>query len=168
VSRICREGGSIVWRLLIVVFLAALIATVFIPLKELKELEEQEKVTRLHLVDLWLAEYFYFQGRQRYTDSMDSLLSYINNVRQMRVDTVSVAAIPPGDSIRATDEWRIVGPRERIPLGLIKEFYVSPVDSSAYILVVKDDGISCVIKDRNGLGRIENGSADWLEGRKGG
>jgi hypothetical protein len=156
------------WRLLIVAFLVALVATVFIPLKELKLQEEQEKITRLHLVDLWLAEYFYFQGRQRYTDSVDSLLSYINNVRQMRIDTVSVTAIAPSDSIRPTDEWRIVGPRERIPLGLIKDYYVSPVDFSAYVLVVKDDGISCVIKDRNGFGRIENGVADWLEGRKGG
>ena len=137
-------------------------------MRDLRLQEEQEKITHLHLVDLWLAEYFYFQGRQRYTDSMDSLLSYINNVRQLRVDTVSVTVYQPGDSIRATDMWRIVEPRERIPLGLIKSYYVSPVDSSAYILVVKDDGISCVVKDRNGFGRIENGAADWLEGRKGG
>ena len=166
-KRVCREGGSILWKLLIIVFTVALLATVLLPLRQLKEEERREKLTRLHLIDLYLAETFYFEGRQRYTDQMDSLLSYINNVRQLRIDTVAVGTYYlPSDSIRATDEWRIVGPRERLPMGLIKSVYVSPVDSSAYILVVKDDGISIVVKDRNGYGRIENGSADWLESRK--
>ncbi len=160
-NRILREGGSIFWRVLIVLFAIALLATVIIPQRKMKQDEFNQKLTRLHLVDLYLAEQFFFQGRQYYTSDIDSLLSYINNVRSLRIDTVGVDYYAVADTIRSTDMWRIVAPRERI-----RSPYVSPVDSSSYIIIVKENGVSVTIKDRHGLGRIENGEADWLEGRK--
>ncbi len=164
-NRIFHQGGSIFWKFMMLVFTAALLATIFIPMRQRKIEEQRVLLTRLHLVDIYLAEKFFFEGRQYYTSDSDSLLSYINNVRSMRVDTVSTPLgtyYALGDSIRETDLWKIVEPRQRI-----RRFYVSPVDSSDYLLIVKNEGISITVKDRHGIGRIEDGEASWLHGRKG-
>lgn|GEM_PF-1595511 len=164
-NRIFHQGGSILWKLLLLVFVVALSATIYFPWRQRKIEEHQILLTRLHLVDIFLAEKFFFEGRQYYTSDRDSLLSYINNVRSMRIDTVSTPVgvyYAMGDSIRETELWKIVGPRDRI-----RRFYVSPVDSSDYMLIVKNEGISITVKDRHGIGRIEDGEASWLHGRKG-
>ncbi len=155
------ERGSVFWKLMVLVFLAALVATIIIPQRQRAEELARIQLTRQHLIDLYLAERFFFEGRQYYTSDPESLLSYVNNVRSMRVDTLEIGTVyARGDSIAPTDEWKIVGPRPRIT-----RMYVSPVDSSSYMLIVKNDGVSITVKDRNGLGRIEDGTADWLEGR---
>jgi hypothetical protein len=167
VSRVFRQGGSVLWKILIVVFLFALAASVYLPWKDMREVEYHRRLTQLQLVDLYLAEKFYFQGRERYTPELDSLLSYINNVRLGLVDTVGIAWYAPTDTtVRATDMWKMVGPRERLPLNSIRRIYISPVDSTGYLLIVKDDGVSITVKDRFGFGRIENGTASWLERRR--
>lgn len=161
-NRVANQGGSLFWKLAVVVFAAALAATIIIPQRERAEQDYIVKLTRMHLVDLFLAEEFYFQGRQYYASDPESLLSYINNVRSMRVDTVGIAYYAVGDTtIRDTDLWKIVEPRERLPHNQILSTYISPVDSSTYLLIVKDDGISIIVKDRHGIGRIENGEASW-------
>ena len=148
-SRVFRQGGSVLWKILIIVFLVALAATVYLPWRDMREVEYQRRLTQLQLVDLYLAEVFYFQGRARYTSEMDSLLSYINNVRLGLVDTVGIAWYAPTDTtVRATDLWKMVLPRDRLPLGAIGRVYVSPVDSTSYLLIVKDDGVSITVKDR--------------------
>ncbi len=163
------QGGSLFWKLIILVFAAALAATIFIPMKQRAETEFQIKLTRLHLIDLSLAEEFYFSGRQYYTADMESLASYINNVRSMRIDTVDIGIYyAAADTIKATHLWKIVGPRERLPHNQMLTTYRSPIDSSAYLLIVRDDGISITVKDQHGIGRIENKRASWLEGRSGG
>jgi hypothetical protein len=150
------------------VFIAALAATIFIPMKQRAEEEHQIKLTRLHLIDLALAEEFYFAGRQYYTADMESLASYINNVRTMRIDTVDIGVYyAAGDTIKTTHMWKIVGPRDRLPQNQILTTYRSPVDSSAYLLIVRDEGISITVKDQHGIGRIENKDASW-QGRGGG
>lgn len=162
------QGGSLFWKLIILALTAALAATIFIPMKQQAETDFQVKLTRLHLVDIYLAEKFYFDGRQYYTADMESLASYINNVRTMRIDTVDIGIYyAAGDSIKMTHLWKIVGPRERLPHSQILTTYHSPIDSSAYLLIVRDDGISITVKDQHGIGRIENGEASWLEGRGG-
>jgi len=162
------QGGSLFWKLIILVFVAALAATIFIPMKQRAETDFQIKMTRLHLIDLALAEEFYFAGRQYYTADMESLASYINNVRTMRIDTVDIAYYAAGDTIKPTHMWKIVQARERLPQRQILNTYRSPIDSSAYLLIVRDEGISITVKDQHGIGRIENQSASWLEGRGGG
>ena len=164
------QGGSLFWKLMILVFTVALAATIFIPMKQRAESELHIKLTRLHLVDLALAEEFYFQGRQYYTADMDSLASYINNVRAMLIDTVDIGSYyaVTDTTLKPTQMWKIVGPRERIPQSRMTSTYRSPVDSSAYLLIVRDDGISITVKDQHGIGRIENRRASWLEGRGGG
>ncbi|MFC1628752.1 hypothetical protein ACFL3H_06520 [Gemmatimonadota bacterium] len=162
------QGGSLFWKLIILVFTAALAATIFVPMKQRAETDYQIKMTRLHLIDLFLAEEFYFAGRQYYTADMESLTSYINTVRTMRIDTVDIAYYAAGDSIKPTYEWKIVGPRERLPQSQVLTTYRSPIDSSAYLLIVRDDGISITVKDQHGIGRIENRDASWLQGRRGG
>ncbi len=160
-KRVVDQGGSLFWKLIVVVFLAALAATILIPQRRKAEAEERMLLTRLHLIDLYLAERFFFEGRQYYTSYPESLLSYINNVRSMRIDTLDIGVIyAMGDSIAPTDEWKIIGPRPRI-----SRMYVSPIDSSAYLLIVKNEGVSITVKDRHGIGRIEDGLASWLEGR---
>ncbi len=164
-NRILQQGGSVLWKFMVLVFIAALLATILIPLKRKKLEEHQMLLTRLHLVDIYLAERFFFEGRQYYTSDPDSLLRYINYVRSIKIDTVSTPLgiyYAEGDSIRETDLWKIVEPRERI-----YSFYVSPVDFSDYLLIVREDGISITVKDRHGIGRIEDGEASWLQGRKG-
>jgi hypothetical protein len=151
--------------LLLLIFTAALVAIIILPWRQRKTEEEQMLVTRMHLVDIYLAEVFFFQGRQYYTNDPDSLLSYINVVRSMRVDTVSTPLgiyYSLGDTIRETELWKIVEPRPRV-----NRFYVSPIDSSDYVLIVKNDGISITVKDRHGIGRIEDGDASWLLSRGG-
>ena len=161
-KRIVNEGGSLFWKLMVVVFLAALVATIIIPQRQRAEAAEKIQITRQHLIDLYLAERFFFEGRQYYTSDPESLLSYVNNVRSMRIDTLEIGMVyAAGDSIEPTDLWKIVGPRPRI-----SRIYVSPIDSSAYMLIVKNEGVSITVKDRWGIGRIEDGSADWLEGRQ--
>lgn len=147
---------------MVLVFIAALGASIIIPLRKKLTEEEHMKLTRLHLVDIYLAEKFFFEGRQYYTSDPESLLSYINNVRSMRIDTVSIGTYyAEGDTIKETDRWKIVGPRDRI-----MRMYVSPVDSSNYLLIVRQDGVSITVKDIHGIGRIEDGDASWLSGRK--
>lgn len=153
------------WKFLLLFFVVALSATIYFPWRQRRIEENQILLTRLHLVDIYLAERFFFEGRQYYTSDPDSLLGYINNVRSVRVDTVSTPIgvyYALGDSIRETELWKIVEPRERV-----RRFYVSPVDSSDYMLIVRNEGISITVKDRHGIGRIEDGEADWLQGRKG-
>jgi hypothetical protein len=164
-----NQRGTILWKVVILVLIGALAATIFIPMKQRAETERQIKLTRLHLVDLVLAEEFFFAGRQYYTSDMESLASYINNVRTMLVDTVDIGAIYTVNdtSLQPTQMWKIVGPRERIPQNQILSTYRSPVDSSSYLLIVKDDGISLTVKDQHGIGRIENKEASWLS-RSGG
>ena len=163
------QGGSLFWKLIILVFTVALAATIFIPMKQRAETEFQIKLTRLHLVDLALAEQFYFDGRQYYTADLESLASYINNVRSMRIDTVDIGVYyAPSDTIKATNMWKIVGPRERLPHNQILTTYRSPIDSSTYLMIVRDDGISITVKDQHGIGRIEDQRASWLEDRSGG
>jgi hypothetical protein len=167
VNRIFNQSGTILWKFLLLVFIVGLGATIYIPMKQRKLEEEQMLVTRMHLVDIYLAEKFFFEGRQYYTSDPDSLLSYINNVRAMKIDTATnpiglMNAYALGDTVRETDLWKIIDPRQRI-----RRFYVSPVDSSDYMLIVKNEGISITVKDRHGIGRIEDGEASWLQGRKG-
>ncbi len=147
---------------MVVVFGAALLATILIPLEQREEREMLRRTTYLHLIDLYLAEQFFFEGRQYYTSDPESLLSYVNNVRSMRIDTVDVGTwYAPGDTIRETNLWKIVGPRDRV-----RSMYVSPIDSSRYLLIVKDNGTSITIKDPNGIAEIRDGQASWLEGRR--
>lgn len=147
---------------MVVVFGAALLATILIPLEQREEREMLRRTTYLHLIDLYLAEQFFFEARQYYTSDPESLLSYINNVRSMRIDTVDVGTYYAlGDTIKETNLWKIVEPRERI-----RSVYVSPIDSSRYLLIVKDGGTSITIKDPNGIGEIRDGQASWLEGRR--
>jgi hypothetical protein len=120
------------------------------------------------VTDLYLAERFYFQGREYYTPDIDSLVSYINNVRLGLVDTVGIAWYAPTDTtVRATDMWKMVGPRDRLPLGQLRQVYKSPVDSTDYLLIVRDNGVSITVKDKHGHARIENGTASWLDRRGG-
>jgi len=158
-----NQRGTILWKLVIVVLIGALAATIFIPMKQRAETEHQIKLTRLHLIDLTLAERFFFDGRQYYTADMESLASYINNVRGMLIDTVDIGTYYTlnDTTLKATHMWKIVGPRERIPQNQILTTYRSPVDSSSYLLIVRDDGISLTVKDQHGIGRIENGEASW-------
>lgn len=166
-NRIFNQSGSIFWKFLLVVFIVGLGATIYIPMQQRKQEEELMLLTRMHLVDIYLAEQFFFEGRQYYTSDPDSLLSYINNVRAMKIDSVTnpigltnVYAL--GDTVRDTDLWKIMQPRSRI-----RRIYVSPIDSSDYMLIVKNEGISITVKDRHGIGRIEDGEVSWLQGRKG-
>ena len=145
-----HQGGSILWKFLLLVFVVALSATIYFPWRQRRIEESQILLTRLHLVDIYLAERFFFEGRQYYTSDPDSLLSYINNVRSMRIDTVSTPIgvyYALGDSIRETELWKIVEPRERV-----RRFYISPIDSSDYMLIVRNEGISITVKDRHGIG----------------
>jgi hypothetical protein len=158
VNRISDQGGSVFWKFILFVSFAALMATIIIPQRRMKEEIQMQKQTRLELIDIYLAEKYFFEGRQRYTDSPDSLMSYINTVRRMRVDTVGILAYAPGDSIRETDYWRIVYPREPV-----RSFYRSPIDSSDYLLIVRENGLSITVKDRKGIGRIQDGRASWQE-----
>ncbi len=164
-----NQRGTILWKVVIVVLIGALAATIFIPMKQRAETDYQIKLTRLHLVDLILAEKFFFDGRQYYTADLESLASYINNVRIMLVDTVDIGAIYAVNdtTLKLTHMWKMVGPRERIPQNQILTTYRSPVDSSSYLLIVRDDGISITVKDRHGIGRIENNEASWLSRRGG-
>jgi len=150
-----------------VVFLVGLGATIYIPMQQRRLEEEQMLLTRMHLVDIYLAEKFFFEGRQYYTADPESLLSYINNVRAMKIDSVSnpiglMNVYALGDTVRDTDLWKIMQPRSRIG-----RFYISPIDSSDYMLIVRNEGISITVKDRHGIGRIEDGEVSWLQGRKG-
>jgi hypothetical protein len=161
VNGVGRQGGSIFWKIAVVVTGAALLGSILIPLRTQQHAEELLRTTRLHLIDLYLAEQFFFEGRQYYTSDAESLISYLNNVRSLRIDTVEVRWYAASDTVRETDMWKVVMPRQRI-----RDPYVSPVDSSAYLLIVKNDGVSITVKDPNGNGRIEDGRASWLEGRK--
>ena len=110
-----HQGGSILWKFLFLVFIVALSATIYFPWRQRKIEENQILQTRLHLVDIYMAERFFFEGRQYYTSDPDSLLSYINNVRSMRIDTVSTPIgvyYALGDSIRESELWQTVEPRE--------------------------------------------------------
>ena len=159
-----NQRGTILWKVVIVVMIGALAATIFIPMKQRAETEHQIKLTRLHLVDLYLAERFFFEGRQYFTADIESLASYINNVRAMLIDTVDIGTkyTVNDTTLKETHMWKIVEPRERIPQSQILSTYRSPVDSSSYLLIVRDDGVSITVKDRHGIGRIENGEASWL------
>ncbi len=166
-NRIFNQSGSIFWKFLLLVFIVGLGATIYIPMQQRKQEEELILLTRMHLVDIYLAEKFFFEGRQYYTSDPDSLLSYINNVRAMKIDSVTnpiglMNAYALGDTVRDTDLWKIMQPRSRI-----RRIYVSPIDSSDYMLIVKNEGISITVKDRHGIGRIEDGEVSWLQGRKG-
>ena len=166
-NRIFNQSGSIFWKFLLVVFIVGLGATIYIPMQQRKQEEEQMLLTRMHLVDIYLAEQFFFEGRQYYTSDPDSLLSYINNVRAMKIDSVTnpiglMNVYALGDTVRDTDLWKIMQPRSRI-----RRIYVSPIDSSDYMLIVKNEGISITVKDRHGIGRIEDGEVSWLQGQKG-
>lgn len=166
-NRIFNQSGSIFWKFLLVVFIVGLGATIYIPMQQRKQEEELMLLTRMHLVDIYLAEQFFFEGRQYYTSDPDSLLSYINNVRAMKIDSVTnpiglINVYALGDTVRDTDLWKIMQPRSRI-----RRIYVSPIDSSDYMLIVKNEGISITVKDRHGIGRIEDGEVSWLQGRKG-
>jgi len=166
VSRVFRQGGSVLWRILIIAFFAALAATIYLPFQERQQEEFERRLTQLQVTDLYLAEKFYFQGREHYTPDMDSLLSYINNVRLGLVDTVGIAWWAPTDTtVRTNDMWKMVGPRDRLALSRLLTTYLSPVDSSAYLLIVRDDGVSITVKDQHGHARIENGTASWLDRR---
>jgi len=158
VNRISDQGGSVFWKLILLVFFAALMATILIPQRRMREEIQMQRQTRLELIDIYLAEKYFFEGRQRYTDSPDSLLGYLNTVRRMQVDTVGLIAYALGDSIRETDRWRIVDPREPV-----RSFYRCPIDSSDYLLIVRENGLSITVKDRNGIGRIQDGKASWQE-----
>ena len=166
-NRILNQNGSIFWKFLLLVFIVGLGVTIYVPMKQRKQEVEHMLLTRMHLVDIYLAEKFFFEGRQYYTSDPESLLSYINNVRAMKIDSVTnpiglMNAYALGDTIRGADLWKIMQPRSRI-----RRFYVSPIDSSDYMLIVKNEGISITVKDRHGIGRIEDGEVSWLQGRKG-
>ncbi len=157
-KRISHQGGSVFWKLMLVVFFGALMATILIPQRQMREEQQKIMQTRLELIDIFMAEKYFFEGRQRYTDSPDSLVNYLNTVRRMRIDTVGILAYAPGDSVRETDYWRIVMPREPV-----REFYRSPIDSTDYLLIVRENGLSITVKDRSGVGRIKDGTASWQE-----
>lgn len=166
-NRNFNQNGSILWKCLMLVFIVGLGATIYFPMKQRNHAVEQMLLTRMHLVDIYLAEKFFFEGRQYYTSDPESLLSYINNVRAMKIDSVSTPiglmnAYALGDTVRDIDLWKIMQPRSRI-----RNIYVSPIDSSDYLLIVKNEGISITVKDRHGIGRIEDGEVSWLQGRKG-
>jgi hypothetical protein len=158
VNRVSDQGGSVFWKLILFVFFVALMATILIPQRRMREEVQMQKQTRLEIIDIYLAEKFFFEGRQRYTDSPDSLLGYLNAVRRMKVDTVGILAYALGDSIRETDVWRIVYPREPV-----RSFYRCPIDSSDYLIIVRENGLSITVKDRKGIGRIQDGRASWQE-----
>ena len=161
-TSVARQGGSIFWKVTVAVFAVALVATIYFPYQQRKQEEHLRKLSRLHLVDIYLAQEFFRDARGYYTSDPESLIGYINNVRSMRIDTLDIGRYHAAhDSIRETDLWKIVEPRERI-----FRFYHSPVDSSRYVMIVRREGQSIIVRDPHGHGRIEDGVASWLEGRR--
>ena len=63
-NRIFNQSGSIFWKFLLLVFIVGLGATIYIPMQQRKQEEEIMLLTRMHLVDIYLAEKFFFEGRQ--------------------------------------------------------------------------------------------------------
>lgn len=163
VVRAARQGGSLFWKIAVVVSAAGLLGTIVLPLRQRQHIQTLRKTTHLHLIDLYLAEKFFYDARQTFTSDPESLLSYLNYARSVLVDTVDIGRyyVVGDTTLRDIDMWKIVGPRSRI-----RQVYRSPSDSSAYLLVVRGDGQSIVLKDPFGFGRIEDGRASWMEGRK--
>ena len=113
-----KRKGSVVYKLIIIILLGGLFASLYIPKGIWKDEIKNEEECHSRILNLWTAETFYRQKTKSYTTSIDSLIEVLKSDEELmatldtsytyslfpNLDTLETIYSMPLDSIRSCPE----------------------------------------------------------------
>jgi hypothetical protein len=135
-----KKGGSIIFKILIVIFLGGLLISIYYP-KHIWDTEaKEEKECRSRLMNLWTIETFFKQKTGKFSSSLDSLINTLKTDKNIMavLDTIYTHSL-----FNEKETLNVIYP---IPIDSLK---LCPSTGLEYHIILSDSIPAVIIKCPN-------------------